>query len=101
MVGAFLGVGGAVFTLFFGSIFGAVGGVAFTLAGAPAPPEAAVPEAIAVVTGAGKIAGGSDVAAMKDVSLLQTAVPFGPFLALAAAVFTLFQPELLNWYFAR
>jgi leader peptidase (prepilin peptidase)/N-methyltransferase len=94
MVGAFTGVAGAVFTLFFGSILGAVGGVAMALSGGiPSPPEAEIPEAIAAVT-----ADGTAVAA-PDGSLMRTAVPFGPFLALAAAIFALYQPELLNWYF--
>jgi hypothetical protein len=31
-------------------------------------------------------------------SLLQTPVPFGPFLSAAAAAFALFQPQLLHWY---
>lgn len=96
MVGAFLGLWGAIFTIFFGAIFGAVGGLAMALSGgAPAPPEAEIPEAIAAVTG------GPPEAAVADGSLLRTAVPFGPFLAFAAAVYALFQPELLNWYFAR
>jgi len=97
MVGAFLGVPGAIFTIFFGAIFGAIGGLAFALSGgAPPPPEAEIPEAIAAVTGAG-----AAEAVVADGSLLRTAVPFGPFLAFAAAIFALFQPELLNWYFAR
>lgn len=97
MVGAFLGVAGAIFTIFFGAIFGAVGGLAFAFSGgAPPPPEAEIPAAIAAVIAAGA----TDVAA-EDVTLLRTAVPFGPFLAFAAAVFALFQPQLLNWYFAR
>ena len=97
MVGAFLGLAGAIFTIFFGSIIGAVGGLAFALSGgAPPPPEAEIPAAIAAVTGAG-----THDASAEDVSLLRTAVPFGPFLAFAAAVFALFQPQLLSWYFAR
>ena len=31
----------------------------------------------------------------RDVSILQTAVPFGPFLSLAAGIYALFQPELI------
>jgi leader peptidase (prepilin peptidase)/N-methyltransferase len=102
MVGAFLGVAGAIFTIFFGSIFGAVGGLAFALTGgAPPPPEDEIPEAIAAVTGAGRSDPGRSDAVVEEVSLLRTAVPFGPFLAFAAAVFALFQPQLLSWYFAR
>jgi leader peptidase (prepilin peptidase) / N-methyltransferase len=97
MVGAFMGVAGALFTIFFGALFGAVGGLALALTGeAPAPPEAEIPQAIAAVTGTGT----SDAVAAAEVPLLRTAVPFGPFLALAAAVFAIFQPQLLNWYFA-
>jgi hypothetical protein len=29
---------------------------------------------------------------------LQTEIPFGPFLALAAGIFALFQPALAYWY---
>jgi leader peptidase (prepilin peptidase)/N-methyltransferase len=98
MTGAFLGWVGVLFTLFVGSLLGSIGGIAFALAGgAPPPPEDQVPEAIAEVTGAGR---GGD-ASNAEVSLLQTAVPFGPFLALAAGIFTLFQPQLAHWYFSR
>ena len=31
-------------------------------------------------------------------SLMQTEVPFGPFLALAASIYTMFQPALAHWY---
>jgi leader peptidase (prepilin peptidase)/N-methyltransferase len=97
MAGAFLGLAGVLFTLFVGSILGAIGGIAFALTGgAPPPPEAEIPEAIAAVTGAGV-----DPVSADDVPLLRTAVPFGPFLALAAATFALFQPELVGWYLAR
>lgn len=97
MAGAFLGLWGVMFTLFIGSILGAIGGIAFALTGGPPPPpEAEVPEAIAAVTGAGR-----DDALAEDVPLLRTAVPFGPFLAMAAAIFALFQPQLTNWYLAR
>jgi leader peptidase (prepilin peptidase) / N-methyltransferase len=97
MVGAFLGWVGVLFTLFVGSIFGSIGGIAFGITGgAPGPPEEHVPEAIAEVTGAGTLAAGE-----ADPSLLQTAVPFGPFLALAAGIFALFQPQLVHWYFSR
>jgi len=101
MVGAFLGWPGMVFTLFGGSILGAIGGVVFALAGgAPAPPEENVPAAIAEVTGVRRgdypppdMAGGAP-------SLLRMEVPFGPFLALAAAIYALFQPQLIRWYFS-
>jgi leader peptidase (prepilin peptidase)/N-methyltransferase len=98
MAGAFLGLWGVVFTLFVGSILGAVGGVALAIAGGPPPPpEAEVPDAIAAVTGAGTY----DPEAAEEVPLLRTAVPFGPFLALAAATFALFQPQLTYWYLSR
>jgi leader peptidase (prepilin peptidase) / N-methyltransferase len=99
VIGAFLGWPGVLFTMFAGSILGSIGGVAFALAGgAPAPPEEQVPAAIAEVTGTRRgdlpPPGTSDVAP----SLLRMEVPFGPFLALAAAFFALFQPQLNNWY---
>ncbi len=83
MVGAFLGWQGALFTLFAGSILGAVGGILAAIFGsAPEPP----------------VAEGAAEAGESEVSLLQTAVPFGPFLALAAGFFALFQPQLVRWY---
>ena len=33
-----------------------------------------------------------------ETSVLRTEVPFGPFLALAAGVFALFQPQIKRWY---
>ena len=33
-----------------------------------------------------------------ETSVLRTEVPFGPFLALAAGVFALFQPQITHWY---
>jgi len=83
MVGAFMGWPGAVFTLFVGSIFGSIGGLlaAFT-GGAPPPLDA-------------EVSAPDDQA---DASVMQTTVPFGPFLALAAGVFALFQPQIKRWY---
>jgi len=96
-IGAFLGWVGVLFTLFIGSILGAIGGIAFGLAGgASPPPEEEVPKAIAEVTGAAQAAKSE-----AESSLLRTAVPFGPFLALAAGIFALFQPQLVRWYFSR
>src|SRR5258708_11373015 len=85
MVGGFLGWAGVFFTLFVGSVIGAFGGIAFALSGggnnSPAPvadPASDLEEA--------------------DVSILRTEVPFGPFLALAARIFTLFHPQPPHWY---
>jgi leader peptidase (prepilin peptidase)/N-methyltransferase len=83
MVGAFMGWFGAVFTLFVGSILGAAGGLVAALSGgAPQPP----------------IAEGAAGEGETETSLLRTEVPFGPFLALAAGVFALFQPQIKRWY---
>jgi leader peptidase (prepilin peptidase)/N-methyltransferase len=99
MIGAFLGLPGVLFTLFAGSLFGSIGGIAFALTGGPpGPPEEIVPDAIAEITGAGR---DGEAIAGTEATLLQTAVPFGPFLALAAAIFALFQPQLAHWYFSR
>ncbi len=83
MVGAFMGWRAVLFTLFIGSIFGSVGGIiaAFT-GGMPDP----------LVEGADPAADQPEA----DVSLLQTAVPFGPFLSLAAGIYVLFQPGFLT-----
>lgn len=83
MVGAFLGWPGALFTIFVGSIFGSIGGIAFAISGGTSQPPAAEQSA-----GTGEA----------ESSILRTAVPFGPFLALAAGIYTLFQPGLTRWY---
>ncbi|MGH7863717.1 MAG: prepilin peptidase [Candidatus Binataceae bacterium] len=88
MIGAFIGLAGVLFTLFFGSIIGAVGGIALAVFGG-APIDA---------TAQTEMAGAAKEPAESDVSILQTEVPFGPFLALAAAAYTLFQPALTRWY---
>ena len=83
MVGAFLGWRGVLFTLFFGSILGAAGGIVAALSGdaGEAPVEGADPAADAPEA---------------DVSLLRTTVPFGPFLSLAAGIYALFQPGFIG-----
>jgi leader peptidase (prepilin peptidase)/N-methyltransferase len=102
MIGAFLGWPGVLFTMFGGSILGAIGGVAFALAGgAPAPPQEHVPAAIAEVTGVRRGNLAAPGIADGEPSLLRMEVPFGPFLALAAAIYALFQPQLIHWYFSR
>ena len=84
MIGAFVGWPGVIFTLFFGSILGVVGGLAMVLGGGRgaaepvADPATDLPET--------------------DLSILRTEVPFGPFLALAAGFYALFQPQLMRWY---
>jgi leader peptidase (prepilin peptidase)/N-methyltransferase len=94
MVGAFLGLAGALFTLFAGSVLGTIGAVAIVFSGehqrpSPEPLPAAIVD---------EMAGGTSTEASPG--FLQTAIPFGPFLALAAGIFTLFQPALANWYLA-
>ncbi len=84
MVGAFLGWTGVLFTLFVGSILGAVGGIVFGLTGGRGAPK--------------RLTDPAEDPGEADVSLLQTEVPFGPFLALAAGIFALFQPQLTRWY---
>jgi leader peptidase (prepilin peptidase)/N-methyltransferase len=102
MIGAFLGWPGVLFTMFVGSILGAIGGVAFALSGAVSvPPEAEIPAAIAEVIGVRRGDPPPTGEAGDEVSLMRTEVPFGPFLALAAACYALFQPQLLHWYLSR
>ncbi|HVN64416.1 MAG TPA: prepilin peptidase, partial [Candidatus Binataceae bacterium] len=84
MIGAFLGWRGVFFTLFIGSLLGAVGGIAYAIIGKNPPVPVADPAADPVEA---------------DVSLMQTAVPFGPFLAVAAGIFALFGSKILRWYF--
>jgi leader peptidase (prepilin peptidase) / N-methyltransferase len=88
MVGAFLGWVGVFFTLFVGSVIGSIGGIAFALSGGGAVSTAPL----------GDPATDPEEA---DVSILRTEVPFGPYLALAAGIFTLFQPQLTHWYLGR
>ncbi|MHB8383645.1 MAG: prepilin peptidase [Candidatus Binataceae bacterium] len=83
MVGAFLGWPGVIFTLFFGSMLGAAGGIIFAMTGGQTIAPVAEPT-------------GDQVEA--DASIMQTTVPFGPFLAVAAGAFALFQPQLTRWY---
>ena len=45
--------------------------------------------------------GAASEPARTETSLLRTEVPFGPFLALAAGVFALFQPQTQHWYLAH
>ena len=99
MVGAFIGWAGVLFTMFVGSILGSIGGVAYALSGGAAtPPEEQVPAAIAEVTGTRRGDLPAPGTAGVEASLLRTEVPFGPFLALAAATYALFQPQLNHWY---
>lgn len=85
MVGGFLGWPGVLFTLFFGSVIGAIGGIAFALTGGGATSPAPLGDPLTDPEEA-------------DVSILRTEVPFGPYLSLAAGVFALFQPQLTRWY---
>jgi leader peptidase (prepilin peptidase) / N-methyltransferase len=88
MVGAFLGWPGALFTLFAGSLLGTIGAIAMAVGGEyPRPPD---PAALAESSSGEGVEGAS--------SFLQTAIPFGPFLALAAGAFALFQPAFAEWY---
>lgn len=108
MVGAFIGWQGVLFTLFFGALLGSLGGLAVGIFGTPTaarelPPGA---RAAAVTPGAAAAAidpQGPDSAAAENEehSLLATAVPFGPFLSLAAGFYALFQPQLVSWYLSR
>ncbi len=87
MTGAFLGWVGVLFTLFFGSILGTVGGLAVGLSGAVLPAPIGEPA--------------GEPASEQDASLLRTEVPFGPFVAMAAGFYALFQPILVGWYLSR
>lgn len=92
MIGAFLGWQGVLFTLFAGSALGAAGGIITGMLTQGGPSED------------GSAAVGEDVADQEPPpagtggGLLQTAVPFGPFLSIAAGAFALFQHQLVSWY---
>jgi leader peptidase (prepilin peptidase)/N-methyltransferase len=97
MIGAFLGWPAVLFTLSVGSLLGSVGGLAVALFGSREPPPKA--------DGAGTEALVTREPAARDeadkVPILQTTVPFGPFLSLAAGCYALFEPQLINWYLSR
>ncbi len=95
MVGAFLGWPGVLFTLFIGSIVGSVGGILVGLASRRALQPAATGEVSSSETG-GRLP--DEIGEADEVSILQTTVPFGPFLSMAAGIYALFQPELTRWY---
>jgi prepilin signal peptidase PulO-like enzyme (type II secretory pathway) len=115
MVGAFIGWQGVMFTLFFGALLGSFGGLSVGLFGtpreAPEPPPFARERSESIMQGEPVSIGGatavpaldaegagSSAAESEEHRLLATAVPFGPFLSLAAGVFALFQPQLTSWY---
>jgi leader peptidase (prepilin peptidase)/N-methyltransferase len=118
MVGAFIGWQGVMFTLFFGALIGSFGGLGVGLFGtprdAPEPPPFARERSEPIMQGeAGHSSGGAAATALdseapdssaaenEEHALLATAVPFGPFLSLAAGIFALFQPQLTSWYLRR
>jgi leader peptidase (prepilin peptidase) / N-methyltransferase len=100
MIGAFLGWQGVIFTLFFGSCLGAAGGIVLGLLDwqpGSAELHAAAAQAMAV---GDEISPGTTAEGAPEAqeSLLQTPVPFGPFLSIAAGIFALFQTQLVHWY---
>jgi leader peptidase (prepilin peptidase) / N-methyltransferase len=100
MIGAFLGWQGVIFTIFIGSSLGAVGGIVLGLLGwQPGAPELDEPD---VSTNGTRAPANPDDEADHEpevaLPLLQTPVPFGPFLSVAAGTFALFQPQLVRWY---
>jgi leader peptidase (prepilin peptidase)/N-methyltransferase len=103
MIGSFLGWEGMVFTLFFGSILGAVGGIILGLLdwqpGSAEIMSGFANNGIAVAGEAPQPAAEDQEPASKE-GMLQTPVPFGPFLSLAAGFFALFQTQLVRWYFS-
>jgi leader peptidase (prepilin peptidase)/N-methyltransferase len=99
MIGAFLGWQGIVFTMFFGSCVGAVGGIALGLLDwQPGDAELMAQMAEPIAVGAESSATVEITGSAPNESLLQTPVPFGPFLSLAAGIFAVFQRQLIHWY---
>lgn len=105
MVGAFVGWQGVLFTLFFGALLGSIGGIVVALFGTPTtvpePPPAARDAAAAAADREAAASAAPAFVVDKEASLFTTAVPFGPFLSLAAGVYAVFQPLLTSWYFSR
>ena len=83
MVGAFLGWRGAFFTLVTGSLAGTLFGLVFAVVRSP---QSSAEESTAAATP------GSGTSAPSAASVLGTALPFGPFLSLAAGWYALFGP---------
>jgi len=100
MIGAFLGWQSVLFTIFVGSCLGAVGGITLGLLGwQPGYADLDAEAADAVAVGSGAPQSNPEIHhPAPNEGLLQTPVPFGPFLAIAAGIFALFQPQLLHWY---
>jgi len=99
MIGAFLGWQGIVFTMFFGSCLGAVGGITLGLLDwQPGDAELMAEVAEEPVAVGAENHPAVEIAGPASESLLQTPVPFGPFLSLAAGIFAVFQPQLIHWY---
>ena len=94
MIGSFLGWQGVIFTIFIGSSLGAVGGMILGLLGW----QPGVPEMEELGDGSGASESTDSGAEHVPEGLLQTPVPFGPFLSVAAGIFALFQPQLVRWY---
>lgn len=88
MIGAVLGWSGVLWTMMMASLFGSVVGLVlgFVSSRLGAPESNPAP---------GQPAGGPAVALSKPVSALQLAIPFGPFLALGAFVYSLFERYFL------
>jgi leader peptidase (prepilin peptidase)/N-methyltransferase len=104
MVGGFIGWQGMLFTLFFGALLGSFGGLAVGLFGTPTEAPELPPgmrEATSAAAAMAQQAPDSAAAENEEHALLATAVPFGPFLSLAAGFYTLFQPQLASWYLSR
>ena len=98
MIGAFLGWRGVIFTIFVGSSLGAVGGIILGLLDwQPRAPEIEAEMAAAALDDSAARPPGPE-ADFGSEGLLQTPVPFGPFLSVAAGIFALFQPQLIRWY---
>jgi hypothetical protein len=70
---------------------GTVGAVITAIGGDPAAPREDNPAHVGEVMV-------STASAEAAPPLLQTQIPFAPFLALAAGTFALFQPSLISWY---
>lgn len=100
MIGSFIGWQGIVFTMFFGSCLGAAGGIMLGLLDwQPGSAELMAQWAEPLAVSATGTETNSEISAAEpDGGLMQTPVPFGPFLSLAAGVFAVFQPQLLHWY---
>ncbi len=88
MIGALVGWKGVLFTIASSSAAGTLTGVIIM-----------VPKAISGIRSATRETGRDKTSPNFFKTVLKAKIPYGPFLALGAAIYVFFGPELIRWYF--